>query len=121
VLVELGLVEQRYAAVLEVLNEGATVTEVARGCGVSRQTVQRWLRQYADRGLAGLVDRVSRPGSCPHQMPAEVEALIVELRVEKPSRGPRTLLFELEARGVRTEPKQPEDFKPSLMPSTGVS
>jgi hypothetical protein len=30
VLVELGLVEQRYRAVLEVLNDGATVVEVAR-------------------------------------------------------------------------------------------
>ena len=30
VLVELGLVEQRYQAVLEVVNQGATVTEVAR-------------------------------------------------------------------------------------------
>jgi hypothetical protein len=29
-LVELGLVEQRYAAVLEVLNDGATVTDVVR-------------------------------------------------------------------------------------------
>ena len=29
-LVELGLVEQRYQAVLEVLNDGATVTDVAR-------------------------------------------------------------------------------------------
>ncbi len=36
-LVELGLVEQRYQAVLEVLevlNDGATVTDVARRAGV---------------------------------------------------------------------------------------
>ncbi len=37
-LVELGLVEQRYRAVCEVL-EGATVTDVARRNGVVRQTV----------------------------------------------------------------------------------
>jgi transposase InsO family protein len=104
VLVELGLVEQRHAAVLEVVNEGATVIEVARRYGVTRQSVHRWLRQYAARGLVGLVDQSSRPDSCPHQMPPEVEALIVELRLEKPSRGPRTLLFELEARGVEPLP-----------------
>jgi transposase-like protein len=34
VLVELGLVEQRYRAVLEVLDDGATVVEVARRYGV---------------------------------------------------------------------------------------
>jgi transposase-like protein len=39
VLVELGLVEQRYKAVLEVLNDGATVSDVARRYGVVRQTV----------------------------------------------------------------------------------
>jgi hypothetical protein len=39
VLVELGLVEQRYHAVREVLNDGALVTDVARRRGVSRQTV----------------------------------------------------------------------------------
>lgn len=32
-LVELGLVEQRYQAVLEVLNDGATMTDVARRYG----------------------------------------------------------------------------------------
>ena len=39
VLVELGVVEQRYRAVLEVLEDGAPVTEVARRYGVARQTV----------------------------------------------------------------------------------
>ena len=67
-LVELRLVEQRYKAVLEVL-EGATVTGVARRYDVARQTVHDWLRRYGDHGLAGLADRTSRPASCPHQMP----------------------------------------------------
>lgn len=37
VLVQLGLVEQRYRAVLEVLNDGATVSDVARRYGEVRQ------------------------------------------------------------------------------------
>jgi transposase-like protein len=45
-LVELGLVEQRYKAVCEVL-DGANVTEVARTNGVARQTVRTWLRRCA--------------------------------------------------------------------------
>lgn len=48
-LVELGVVEQRYQAVLEVLG-GAAVTDVARRYGVARQTVHRRLRRYADQG-----------------------------------------------------------------------
>jgi transposase-like protein len=81
VLVELGVVEQRYRAVLEVLEEGTPVTEVARRYGVARQTVHEWLARYASGGgLAGLADRSSRPGTCPHQMRPEVEARIAGMR-----------------------------------------
>jgi len=73
---ELGLVEQRLKAVHEVL-DGATVVDVAKRNGVTRQTLHGWLRRYADQGVAGLVDRSSRPETCPHQMSPEVEARIV--------------------------------------------
>lgn len=59
-LVELGLVEQRYQAVLEVLNDGASVTDVAHRYGVARPTVHDWLRKYAAEGLRGLAGRSSR-------------------------------------------------------------
>ncbi len=102
-LVELGLVEQRYKAVLEVL-EGADVVDVARRNGVARQTVHTWLRNYAARGLAGLVDGSSRPLSCPHQTSPEVEARIVELRREHPGWGPRTIGHRLEREGIDPVP-----------------
>jgi transposase len=56
VLVELSVVEQRYRVVLAV-EAGATVSEIARQAGVSRQTVHSWLARYANHGLAGLADR----------------------------------------------------------------
>ena len=84
-LVELGVVEQRYRAVLEVLDEGAPVADVARRYGVARQTVHGWLPRYAsDGGLAGLADRSSRLESCPHQMSPAVEAVILGLRRAHP-------------------------------------
>jgi DNA invertase Pin-like site-specific DNA recombinase len=46
VLVELGVVEQRYEAVKEVLADGLSVTEVAVRYGVARQTVHRWIARY---------------------------------------------------------------------------
>jgi transposase InsO family protein len=100
VLVELGVVEQRYRAVLEVLEDGAPVTVVARRYGVARQTVHEWLRRYADEGLGGLADRSSRPGSCPHQMAALTEARIVALRREHPGWGPSRIRWQLECEGV---------------------
>ena len=99
-LVELGVVEQRYRAVLEVLTDGASVTEVARRFGVARQTVHVWLRNYASGGLGALADRSSRPVGCPHQMPAAVEARIVALRTEHPGWGSRTILYWLGREGV---------------------
>jgi transposase-like protein len=86
VLVELGVAEQRYRAVREVLDEGASVTDVARRYGVARQTVHGWLRRYAGGGgLAGLADRSSRPDLCPHQMPPEVEARVLGIRRAHPA------------------------------------
>ncbi len=102
-LVELRLVEQRYQAVLEVL-EGAAVTEVARRFGVARQTVHVWLGWYASQGLAGLADKSSKPLSCPHQMAPVVEARIVEMRREHPGWGPRTILYWLQMEGFDALP-----------------
>jgi transposase InsO family protein len=99
----MGLVEQRYKAVLEVL-DGATVVDVARRNGVARQTVHDWLRRYAAQGLAGLADGSSRPQSCPHQMAPEIEAAILELRRAHPGWGPRTIGHRLGRDGVEPVP-----------------
>jgi transposase InsO family protein len=104
VLVVLGVIEQRHAAVLEVLVDGAPVTEVAGRYGVSRQTVHRWLRRYAKAGLAGLVDRPPTPKSCPHQMTPEVEAAVVAMRRAHPGWGPRTIGHQLAQAGVVAVP-----------------
>jgi len=103
VLVELGLVEQRYKAVCEVF-DGATVTEVATRYGVTRQTVHTWLRHYATGGLAALADKSSRPDRCPHQMTAATEVRIVELRRSHPRWGPRRILTQLRTEGVTPLP-----------------
>jgi transposase-like protein len=50
------------------------VTQAAEKVGVSRQTLHAWLARYEAEGLEGLVDRSHRPVTCPHQMPAVVEA-----------------------------------------------
>ncbi len=99
-LVELGLVEQRYQVVRDVLDAGVSVTEAAQRAGVTRQSVHRWLRHYATQGLAGLADRPSAPGSCPHQMTPETEAAIVVMRREHPGWGPCTIGHWLMRQGV---------------------
>jgi transposase InsO family protein len=105
VLVELGVVEQRFRAVLEVLG-GAPVSDVARRYGVARQTVHRWLRSYADSGVQGLVDGSPKPLSCPHQMPARVEVRVVEMRWAHPDWGPGTIRYHLEQEGISPVPSR---------------
>jgi transposase-like protein len=58
-LVALSVVEQRYRAVMAVL-DGARVTEVAAQVGVSRQSLRSWVVRYRAAGLAGLADRSRR-------------------------------------------------------------
>jgi transposase InsO family protein len=103
-LVGLGVVEQRYRAVLEVL-DGAAVSEVARRYGVARQTLHSWLRRYAaEGGIANLADRSCRPDWCPHQMPAVVEARVLAIRAEHPGWGPARIGHQLVRDGVDPVP-----------------
>ncbi|HCA53754.1 MAG TPA: IS481 family transposase [Mycobacterium sp.] len=103
---EISVAEQRYQAVLAVISDGLSISQVAGKVGVSRQTVHAWLARYEAEGLEGLTDRSHRPGSCPHQMPAEVEAAVLELRRSRPYWGPRRLVFELARRKVAPVPSE---------------
>ncbi|MEZ0054489.1 transposase InsO family protein [Mycobacterium sp. MAA66] len=103
---ELSVVEQRYQAVLAVISDGLSISQVAGKVGVSRQTLHAWLARYEAEGLDGLADRSHRPVSCPHQMPAQVEAAVLELRRSRPYWGPRRLVHELAKRKVSPVPSE---------------
>jgi transposase-like protein len=77
-LVELSVMEQRYQAVSFAVHDGESVVEVARRFNVSLQTVHAWLARHERGGLAALADRSHRPRGCAHQMPAAVEAVVLE-------------------------------------------
>lgn len=94
-LVELSMVEQRYLAVREVLDTGASVTDVATRHGVDRRTLHRWLVRYANEGVSGLSDKSSKPDTCPHQLAPAIEARIISMRTTHPGWGPRTIHSKL--------------------------
>jgi transposase InsO family protein len=62
------------------IESGWTVAAAAESMNISRQCAHKWWSRYRAEGTAGLVDRSSRPHSCPHQTPARVERRIVALR-----------------------------------------
>ena len=105
------MAEQRYQAVLAVISDGLSISQVASKVGVSRQTLHAWLARYEAEGLEGLMDRSHRPVSCPHQMPAYVEAALLELRRSRPYWGPRRLVFELGKRGVAPVPSESAAYR----------
>lgn len=96
--------EQRYQAVLAVVQDAWKVTEVAARLGVSRQSVHTWIARYEQGGLAAVADRSHRPSSCSHRLPPELEARICELRREHPGWGPRRICHQLAKQGVEPVP-----------------
>ena len=62
------------------IEAGRPVAHVAAEMGISRPTAYKWWRRWQNGGVDALVDRSSRPHSCPHQTPPEIEAQIAELR-----------------------------------------
>jgi transposase InsO family protein len=93
-LVALSVIEQRYRAVMAVL-DGARVSEVAAEVGVSRQSLHAWLVRYREAGLAGLADRSRRPLSSPGRASRELEARVCELRRAHPKWGAQRIVHEL--------------------------
>ena len=45
------MAEQRYQAVLAVISDGLSISQVAEKVGVSRQTLHSWLARYEASGL----------------------------------------------------------------------
>jgi transposase InsO family protein len=98
-IVEIGVIEQRYRAVMEVLEGGIPVMEAAARIGVSRQTMHKWIHRFIQGGRAALGNRSHRPKSCPHQIDSAIEAAIVKLRGLHPRWGPVRIAYELAERG----------------------
>jgi transposase len=97
--------EQRYKAVLAVIGDGRTMSEVATDWGVSRRTMHRWLVRYEGDGLEGLNNRSHRPARCRHQMAPTVEAVVLEMRRSHPYRRARRIAFELERKRLSWRPQ----------------
>jgi transposase InsO family protein len=70
------LLVQRVAA-------GRPAAHVAAEMGVSRTTAYKWLARYRAEGTSGLLDRSSRPRTCPTRTDPALEAAIVGLRRDR--------------------------------------
>jgi transposase InsO family protein len=108
---ETSKMEQRYDAVLGVIRDGFSVTEVARKFGVSRQSVHSWLQRYEAGGLEALAERSSRPQTSPTQIAGVIEARVVELRRHHPTWGPVHLRHQLSKEDVVPLPSESSIYR----------
>jgi len=91
----MSVAEQRYRAVLAVISDGRTVTEVAAAVGVSRQTMHAWLPSM--KPAAWNSWQIAPIGRAhPLQMPPEV--VMLEARRVHPSWGPRRIAVVINKR-----------------------
>ncbi|MDF9443521.1 IS481 family transposase, partial [Stenotrophomonas acidaminiphila] len=70
----------RALLVERILVQGLRIEEAAHAAGVSVRTAYKWLKRYREEGPAGLVDRSSRPQTCPHATPPAIVAQVLEQR-----------------------------------------
>ena len=73
---------------------GWPAAHVAEQLGVSRATVHKWVRRFAEGGEAALVDRSSRPMRMPNRTPHRVEQRVLAARRRR-KRGAVALAAEL--------------------------
>jgi len=81
--------EQRFLFVQDVLDGLESQATLCRQYGISRPTARKWLGRYRLAGLRGLLDRSRAPRHHPNAMPAELAAMILAVRRERPTWGPR--------------------------------
>lgn len=81
--------------IVERVAAGWPAAHVAEQLGISRATVYKWLRRYAEGGDAALADRSSRPIRMPNRTSHRVEQKVLAAR-QRRKRGAVVLAAELE-------------------------
>lgn len=93
---ETDRMEERARFVLEALEGWESMTELCARYGVSRRVGYKWLERYRREGLSGLADRSRAPHRQRAATTRDVVEVIVAVRKEHPTWGPRKLKAWLE-------------------------
>ena len=83
---------------VERASAGASVSELCRELGISRQTGHKWLRRYRESGYEGLEEQSRRPKTAPLATAEDIVLSILELREAHPRWGAGKLVHLLRRR-----------------------
>lgn len=89
--------EERLRFVVAAGSGEVPVSAVCASFGISRETGHKWLRRYAEGGVAGLSDRSRAPLTRPGGVSEALAEALLALRRERPHWGARKLLAWLRA------------------------
>jgi putative transposase len=78
---------ERFVILRPALEEGVPQTQIARMHHLPLSTVQRWIKRYRERGLAGLARQQRSDRGKPRGMPSELWQLIEGLALQTPPRS----------------------------------
>ena len=107
---------ERFQIISPLLDEGldarqlsAKKNEVAAASKVSRRTLERWHKAYAEKGFAGLMPKSSTPqkAHASEEQMQEILSAAITLRRECPTRSVRDIIRILELEGAITEGSVP--------------
>lgn len=79
---------------IELINNGNSVTDIAKLFDLSRKTIYKWLNRYQELGIEGLEDHSTRPQNSPGALSDHVIQQIISLRV-KEKIGPARIALRL--------------------------
>jgi hypothetical protein len=79
--------------------------------GPLKEALNTWIDRYEHGGLAALADHSHRPASCPHELAAEIQAAVCELRRGHPGWGPRRIEHQLARSGVDPVPARSSIYR----------
>ena len=93
---------QRYEIIRPILVHDKSVKQVSQETGISRRTIQRYLKRYRDSGgkLESLADKSHAPHSHPHWFTEEDKDEVVWYKQEHPHTSARQIARELTEDGV---------------------
>ncbi|SRR6266851_4625512 len=90
---------ERFALLRPALEGSVSQTQLAREHHISLSTVQRWIKQYRENGLAGRANTRRSDKGKSRSLPEQAVRLIEGLALQTPPEGTRNSL-QIEARGV---------------------
>ncbi len=82
---------EKFEIIRLVEQSNLSVRQTLLRLGICRSTFYNWLKRYQLNGIDGLDDRKPCPGSVWNKLPAQDQAAIIKLALEKPELSPREL------------------------------